>query len=332
MAIFSHMYYNPLNPFMHAQSSGLSSMIGPIHRILVISDIEGSSGCWSRSASSFLTGSWARACIHMSQDIDVVVRALFDAGVRQVRVKDFHRTGYNLLPELIDPRATIISGYRPGPVPGIGEPGGAQALMLLGMHAASGTEGFLAHTLTSRIASLEVNGRLMAEAELFSASLSPYGIRPIFFSGCPVSCRQAEAAIDGVHTYPIDKSVDPGSFDAPAWRAGLGAAAAWSLHHSRTRPYLPLGPFRATLTLRDGPAAARKIADRWGFDRKGACIFLEAGTIHILYQQLIRLCYLNPFIEKTLPVSLKTYHLFARFGQEWVRRTTLRRHFLQQGP
>ena len=38
------------------------------------------------------------------------------------------------------------------------------------MHAASGTDGFLSHTLTSRIAQLEVNRRPLAEVELFAVS------------------------------------------------------------------------------------------------------------------------------------------------------------------
>jgi D-aminopeptidase len=152
-----------------------------LNRILILADLEGSSACWSYAASSFLTDKWARACLGLSQDVGSVVAALFDAGVETVTVKDFHRTAYNLFAELIDARALIVSGYRRGPVPGIGSPAGAQAVMFLGMHAASGSNGFLAHTLTSRIARLTLNDRYLAEVELFAASLAPWGIRPIFF-------------------------------------------------------------------------------------------------------------------------------------------------------
>ena len=145
----------------------------PFRHILIIADIEGSSGCGSYRASSFMTEPWARACRDMSRDVDAVVKQLFAAGVRQVTVKDFHRTAYNLLPELIDARARIVCGYRRGPVPGLGHPGDVDAAMMIGMHAASGTAGFLAHTLTSRLASLRVNGRPLAEVELFAASLAP---------------------------------------------------------------------------------------------------------------------------------------------------------------
>ena len=77
-------------------------------RILIIADIEGSSGCWNYRASSFLTKEWSRACLEMTEDVAAVVSALFQAGVREIIVKDFHRTAYNLLSELIDPRPYVV--------------------------------------------------------------------------------------------------------------------------------------------------------------------------------------------------------------------------------
>jgi hypothetical protein len=119
--------------------------------VLIIADIEGSSGCWSYRASAFKTHEWVAACVDMTRDVAAVVHVLLDNGVQRVIVKDFHRTGFNLLPEMIDSRARVVQGYKVGPVPGIGDPGSAEAVIFLGMHAASGSNGFMAHTLTSRI-------------------------------------------------------------------------------------------------------------------------------------------------------------------------------------
>lgn len=288
--------------------------------ILIISDIEGSSGCWSYEASSFKTEAWRRACVEMTRDVDAVVRALFDSDVETIAVKDFHRTGYNLLGELIHPKAKVVYGFKLGPVPGIGDPGDAEAVIFLGMHAASGTDGFLAHTLTSRIQQLEVNGKPMAEIVLFSASLAPYNVCPIFFSGCPVACAQATEVIPGIATCAIDKSIGIDRFDVNRWRVKLVQAVTQSLNNDLAEPYLPQGPFETVITMRDGERVAEKLSQRWGFEREGAKLLLIAGDIHELYTNLIRLCYLSPFIERILPFALFVYNLWGRRGLSWLRR------------
>ena len=277
-------------------------MSGRFKRIMIIADIEGSSGCWNRRASLFLTREWSRACLEMTRDVDAVVQALFNCGVEQIQIKDFHRTGYNLIPEKIDGRADVIHGYRNGPVPGIGDPGGAEGIFFMGMHAASGTDGFLAHTLTSRIARLEVNGRPLAEVELFSSSLSPFGLKPLFFTGCPVACEQAAVAIETIAVYPIDKVVGRQRFDVAAWRSGLVKAAVFALENGLTVPYRPVGPFRALVKMRDGKAVARKIAHRWKFDRREDEILINAGDMGELFMHLIRICYLTPLGGKNTAV------------------------------
>ena len=295
-------------------------MNAALTRVVIIADIEGSSGCWSYEGSSFLTQEWADACAGMTADIAAVVTALFDAGVKHVMVKDFHRTGYNLLKEKIDPRAEIVSGYRRGPVPGFGDPGDAEALLCIGMHAASGNGGFLPHTLTSRIGTLEVNGKLLTEVELFSASLAGYGIRPVFFSGCPVACSQAREAVHGIDVYPIDKSMGPDNFDAPAWRRGLCDAAAASIENRNTQPFRPSGPFHAEVRMRDGAEAAAKAAVPWGYCYEKDTVYITAESFQSLYDALIRLCYLTPFVERILPAGLPVYNCIGRMGLIWARR------------
>lgn len=128
-------------------------------------------------------------------------------------------------------------------MPGLGDPTDADAVMMIGMHAASGTPGFLPHTLTSRLASVRVNGRPLAEVELFSASLAPFGIRPIFFSGCPVACAQARERIPGIHTVAIDKKVPPESLDTMGWRRKLARRAVGALTGISPLPLCASGTF-----------------------------------------------------------------------------------------
>ena len=292
-----------------------------IHKsIFIISDIEGSSGCFDYESSAFKNKKWPGACLAMTKDVNSIVNALFSHGANNITVKDFHRTGYNLLPEYIDPGAKIISGYKRGPVPGFGHPGDATALMMTGMHASSGTTGFLSHTMTSRIEKLEVNGKLMSEAELFSASLEPYNIYPVFFSGCPVACKEAEKNIKNIQTYAIDKFPTGKKFDSESWRRGLTGAAVKSMGNFSAKPHLIRGPQNAVVSMRDGADAAGKLASRWGFKWNGNRIYIYSDNIESLYFRLIQLCYLTPFIEKILPFGLFLYNIYGRYGRHWVRK------------
>jgi len=270
--------------------------------------------------SSFMTTTWPEACVGMSLDVDAVCKALFLAGVETITIKDFHRTGYNLFPELIDNRARVIHGYCAGPVPGIGDPKPATAVLMIGMHAPSGSNGFLAHTLTSRIASLTVNGVLMSEAELFSASLAPFGISPLFFSGCPIACQSAQQKITGLHCFPIEKVSNGKPFPAESWRQVLAKEAVKAVTTQVGTPFEPIGPFKAVIEMRDGPKTADKLARRWGHSFDGAFIFLNQDSIHDLYYELMRLCYLTPLIEKFLTPALALFNLRGKYGLWWARR------------
>jgi D-amino peptidase len=302
--------------------------------ILIVADIEGSSGCWDYEASSFLTRKWATACKMMSEDIAVVVKMLFEIGVERVTIKDFHRTGFNILPELIDPRARLISGYIKGPVPGIGDPSGADAVMFIGLHAASGTDGFLPHTLTSRIERIEMNGKPVTELELFASSLAPYGVTPIFFSGCRIACTQARSVIKSITTHAIDKINGQYNFNVKKWRLALVKKAAVSIANLSCKYVIPDGPFTVVVTMRDGEKTAKMLSKRWGMRYSGRDILFKADDIHTLYMQLIRICYLTPFIEKYSKVCLFFYKLYGRIGHtyvRWIIRYNRLYHFVYKG-
>jgi len=292
----------------------------PFRRVMIVADIEGSSGCWSYAASAFLQKEWALACGAMTRDVAAVVQALFEAGVEDILIKDFHRTGYNLLAEGIHPRARVASGYRAGPVPAVGDPAGAEAVFFLGLHAASGTRGFLAHTMTSRLAEVQVNGRPLPEVALFAALLAPYDIRPVFFSGCPAACGQAEREIPGIATFPIDKEEGPENFDARAWRRTLARRAVAALSNAAPRPLTGKGPLDARVVFREGAGAARRAARRWHLTRQGRAVNFKAQDLQELFMALSRICYLTPALLPVLPLALGLQNTKGRIGLAWVRR------------
>jgi hypothetical protein len=100
----------------------------------------------------------------------------------------------------------------------------------------------------------------------------------------------------------------------------LAQAAVKSLSNRKTKPYEPVGPFDARVTMRDGEAVAAGLARRWKFEQFGAQIRIRSASFHQLYMELIRLCYLTPVIEKVLPLALAAFNLKGRIGIIRARR------------
>lgn len=293
--------------------------------VYIISDIEGSSLCGSKGASQLFKAERYGACKGLTQDINAICSALFAAGVGRIRVKDFHRTGYNILPRFLDKRVELDQGYYAGPIVGIGAAEGFDYLMMVGLHAASGTDGFLAHTLTSQFARLEVNGRVLTEAELFCSSVFGVGMVPIYFTGCSKACEQAQKAMPWLETFSMNKPVIEAQ--VLELRQGLARGAVAALTKAEeakkrgvdgakafdgARAFAMQGPFEVLIELRDGEQRAARLREQWGLGGDGAQVRFTAETHEELYWQLIRLAYLKPWVEKNLGVCLGLMRLFGR--------------------
>jgi len=285
--------------------------------VLIIADIEGSTGCHNRQDSQLFNDGWVRACVELSRDIDQIGRQLLNSGVSRVRVKDFHRTGYNLFREIIDEGIEIDQGYQIGPIIGIGEARGFNCLLMTGMHAASGTDGFLPHTLTSKFAGIFVNGEPLTEAGLFAASVAPAGLVPTFFSGCETACRQAARAIKNIKTFMVNK---PLAETPQSIRENLAHAAVSSLSSFSEKLFIPEGPFNVVVKMRDGEKAAAKLRKTWKFPGESDELHFSSDNIHTLYWQLVRLAYLKPFYEKHLATAINIANMSGRLTQIWARR------------
>lgn len=285
--------------------------------VLIIADIEGSTGCAQVSDSRLFNDGWVKACLELSLDLEAVCNALLAHGVPRIRIKDFHRTGFNIFRELIPEQVEIDQGYRSGPVIGIGDPAGFDLLMMIGMHAASGTNGFLPHTLTSKFASIIVNGKSLTEAELFAASVAPSGLVPVFFSGCQIACDQAKSVLPGLDCFAVNKPV---SEPLEELRSKLAQAAVKALGNPTSSVFCPSGPFMATITMRDGEKAAQKLRKRWKFEGAGSQICVPAPSMIELYWKLVKLAYLTPATATFIEPSLGLANLWGRLTLTWSRR------------
>jgi D-aminopeptidase len=276
--------------------------------ILIIADIEGSSGITSSIGAKWLNSEWAMACRELTLDIKAVVDELINK-VDKITIVDFHRTGFNLISDMLPRQLTLRQGYKIGPVPGIGEAPAADRVFFIGMHAASCSNGFLPHTLTSRFLELNVNGKILTELELFAGSLGKYGISPAFFSGGPIACRQAEERIPGILCCKVARR-PMSAVSRQSFRQELAHKAVSACFSKAPPPFYPGGPFKVSYKL------LRKNEKPENCKTES----FIAANFDQMYWQLLHLAYFNSLRTGFLPLALRIHNAFGRLGLQLAQK------------
>ena len=262
----------------------------------IVADLEGSTGAWTKAHTLLGTPEWQEARVELTRDINAVVESLLDMGVKGVVVKDFHRTGYNLIPRHLDRRAKLVSGYYVRPAMGYGKLYGADFALFVGLHASGGNEsGFLSHTLTSRIAEVRVNGQRICETELFATVLSAFHVPVCFFSGCPVACQEVTEKMGWVITYAIPKEMEIYRDEKKrrdyiaGMREGLRNKIK-GISDPKAQPLFAMKPPFDCQVIFHGEVEARRM-NPWGFSQQGETIYFYAEQFLDFYHTLLKIAY-----------------------------------------
>jgi D-amino peptidase len=156
-------------------------------RILLYHDMEGLSG--QDDANTFRYAHPERYALgreFLTGDVNAVIAGLFDGGAASVDVVDAHGSGSpnpDLILDELDPRARHVFRDEPfQPYVDIIEAGAWDAVVVVGMHAKTGSRGFASHTFTLGIDFI-LNGRHITETEIIGYSWGRVGVPVIFASG-----------------------------------------------------------------------------------------------------------------------------------------------------
>ena len=169
----------------------------PGPRVFVSVDMEGIWGVVHGNQTSSDSPEYGPARRWMTEDVNAVVAGLFEAGAAEVVVNDSHGSMRNIIPEDLDPRASLISGS-PKPLSmmqGIGA--SFQACLFVGYHGKAGTEAaILDHTISGAVVhAIRINGLEMPELGINAAIAGYYGVPVIMVSGDTSLCAQAKAVL-----------------------------------------------------------------------------------------------------------------------------------------
>ncbi|MBL8267046.1 serine hydrolase, partial [Steroidobacter sp.] len=155
-------------------------------RILLIHDMEGLAG--QDDPYSFLHGhpKYPQGQQFLIADVNAVVDGLFAGGAQSVTIVDGHGSGNpdsDILVAQLDPRAKLLSRpTRFDAYSDLAETGDYDAVVVVGMHAKSGSGGFASHTYTIGV-ELLLEGHSITETELVGLLYGRAGIPVIFASG-----------------------------------------------------------------------------------------------------------------------------------------------------
>ena len=175
-------------------------------KVYMMTDFEGISGV--RTMEECQTGSpeYQAARKYLCGDVNAAVAGAFDGGATEVVVRDGHGGGFNLILDLMDPRA-LYTGRGGGTwCPGLDAT--FDAAFFVGAHAMAGTpKAFLEHTQSSKSwLDYRVNGRSFGEQGQFGAFCGSFGVPVVLVTGDEAACAEARDFFAGCQTVAVKRA------------------------------------------------------------------------------------------------------------------------------
>jgi D-amino peptidase len=180
----------------------------PGPRILLVYDMEGISGIDTASMVVWPGHAYEEGQRLLAADVNAVVDGLFRGGASDVAVVDYHGSGIpgdqNLPPDSLDRRARLLDVHRPWFTQGQWD-----AVALVGMHAAGGSGGFLAHTFSPGGVRM-VNGVLWSETDNWAHGAADLKHIPVIFvSGDDVLHQHVREVLPWVVYVEVKRTLRP---------------------------------------------------------------------------------------------------------------------------
>lgn len=203
-------------------------------KVYITVDMEGIAGVVSPAQAGGSDYEWARTL--MLAETNTAIVAAFDAGATEVLVNDSHGSHTNLRADLLDRRATLITGA-PTPMGMVeGLDSTFDAAMFIGFHGhANQPDAVLGHTYSGALRHVRLNGREVGEYGTAAMVAGHFGVPVVFVSGDEAFTQAARAFMPGV--------------EALAVKQGIGFTAARTLHPEVARERIAAG-IRAGLARR----------------------------------------------------------------------------------
>ena len=181
---------------------------GVAMRVYVSVDMEGVAGVVSWDQVTPGKSDYMHARGWMIEEANAAIAGAFDGGARHVLVNDSHNGMRNLLPHELDPRATLVSGGLKdyGMMAGLDDT--FAAALFIGYHARGGGPGVLAHTWSSRVIGVRLNGQEVGEWGLNAMIAGAFGVPVVMVTGDDCLAKEVREGLPGpVETVVVKRAL-----------------------------------------------------------------------------------------------------------------------------
>ena len=219
-------------------------------RVYISVDLEGISGVNGDDQTSAGQPEYGRARKLMAEDANAAIRGAFEGGATEVVVNDSHGGQRNLLPEDLDPRASLISHSfkRHGMMEGLDD--SFDAIIFVGYHAKADTpRGLFAHTGSGIVKDLQINGKSVGEGGMNAALAAWYGVPVVAVTGDDVAIAQVKETVPDVKTAMTKRAINMRAAQLEPLqkaRSEIQRASREGVAGSKKRAPQRQGPYRVT--------------------------------------------------------------------------------------
>ena len=216
--------------------------------LFISCDMEGTAGvCSWKQCDPSDTHEYPVYRRYMTREVRAAIEGAREAGVRRVLVNDSHWSMRNLLFDELpgDDDLRVISGTRKpwSMVQGIDS--GVDAAFFTGYHAKAGDAATLAHTYSSEVYAVTVNGVACSEALLNAALAGTFGVPVLLVSGDQTIVDECVAAMPWILGVPVKEAIGYTAVDSltpAAAQAAIRAGAREAIERKDARQAVYLDP------------------------------------------------------------------------------------------
>ncbi|HUQ43644.1 MAG TPA: M55 family metallopeptidase [Candidatus Limnocylindria bacterium] len=203
-------------------------------------DMEGIGGISHSDPTDLADRGYPAAVALMVGETNAAIEGAFAGGATEVLVNDSHGQMYNLTPEALDARATLLQGQKPwSMVAGAGPDEGFDVALFVGYHTRAGhPTGTIAHTYTSELTLTTLQGKPANEAAINALALGAWGVPVGLISG------DDQVALETEGWFPWAERV--------VVKTAVSRRAATSVHPSVARERVREGAERAVRRAAQG--------------------------------------------------------------------------------